>query len=507
MKYLLLSFYFGLMATVVVVLNVSNVLALEDQFTVRLNVIGVDIDAPSTPLNVVATGVSTSQIDVTWDDSTDNTAVAGYTISRDGAPLATTTATLYNDIGLSSATTYQYVVRAFDASGNYSSSSATSSGTTLTPAPPTSTSTSSNLSGSRPFFNLFGNNLKLERISIAPVDDQSLRVDFTINQSVIARVFWGTTTDYELGSASHLLLGANHIFIIDELEPEARYFIKIEVMGVLGQQLFLGPYTAQTRLAKPVNPFDLSGLSVSDGIILSWRYPSYVGAYDVRLLRSENTYPHDPFDGTLVYEGRATAVKDTNVLPGRRYYYTLFGVLDGGRYSSGVVTSVTHRQNNEFTSPLLPVEGSLSGGELIIIQNKVIIPTEGVWHVVPRQPLSIRFSPLDKARDALERVVISFSNESEAMHDSYLLYFDSVLGVFTGEIDPGSEGAQSFVVSGYNRQGELILKSSGRLIVESDSMSHFKWAWLPLVMLLLRIIASIIFVSLGWLTFLGALWS
>ena len=77
-----------------------------------------DTEAPSTPINLVATGVSPIQINLTWDESTDSGGgfVAGYNIYRDGgaSPIATVTSASFTDIGLDENTAYSYTVSAFD---------------------------------------------------------------------------------------------------------------------------------------------------------------------------------------------------------------------------------------------------------------------------------------------------------------------------------------------------------------------------------------------------------
>jgi chitodextrinase len=77
---------------------------------------------PSTPTGLQATAVSSSEIDLTWTDSTDNVAVTGYVIYRDGKELTTVagTETTFQDTGLDYSTTYIYTVRAIDAANNAS---------------------------------------------------------------------------------------------------------------------------------------------------------------------------------------------------------------------------------------------------------------------------------------------------------------------------------------------------------------------------------------------------
>jgi len=89
-----------------------------------------DTTPPSTPTNLTATAISSSQINLSWTASTDNVGVTGYRIYRDGSQIATTANTSYSDTGLSPSTTYTYRVAAYDAAGNQSSQSASASATT-----------------------------------------------------------------------------------------------------------------------------------------------------------------------------------------------------------------------------------------------------------------------------------------------------------------------------------------------------------------------------------------
>ncbi|KKL22663.1 hypothetical protein LCGC14_2433190, partial [marine sediment metagenome] len=90
-----------------------------------------DITPPTTPTVLQATAVSSSQIDLSWSASTDNTGVTGYRIYRDGTEIATIAATTYSDTGLSVLTTYSYTVSAYDAAGNESNQSSSVLVTTL----------------------------------------------------------------------------------------------------------------------------------------------------------------------------------------------------------------------------------------------------------------------------------------------------------------------------------------------------------------------------------------
>ncbi len=91
-----------------------------------------DHTAPSIPGNLTATKNGTTEIDLSWSASSDDTAVAGYRIYRGGtlAGTVTGTGTTYADTGLVPGTTYSYTVSAFDGANNESSQSSPASATT-----------------------------------------------------------------------------------------------------------------------------------------------------------------------------------------------------------------------------------------------------------------------------------------------------------------------------------------------------------------------------------------
>ena len=81
---------------------------------------GADTAAPTIPQNLTATIISATQTDLSWDASSDNTAVTGYKIFRNGTEIANSADPTYQDTHLSSSETYTYRVSAYDAAGNES---------------------------------------------------------------------------------------------------------------------------------------------------------------------------------------------------------------------------------------------------------------------------------------------------------------------------------------------------------------------------------------------------
>ena len=94
-------------------------------------------EAPSTPTDLSANSISSSEINLSWTTSTDNFGVTGYRVYRcEGAgctpstQINTSATTSYSDIGLYPTTTYVYAVAAYDAADNLSLQSAPASATT-----------------------------------------------------------------------------------------------------------------------------------------------------------------------------------------------------------------------------------------------------------------------------------------------------------------------------------------------------------------------------------------
>jgi chitodextrinase len=89
-----------------------------------------DTVPPSVPTNLVATP-GTNAISLIWNASTDNVGVTGYTVRRNGTPVATIAETSYVNSGLIASTAYTYTVSAVDAAGNASAETAAVTATTL----------------------------------------------------------------------------------------------------------------------------------------------------------------------------------------------------------------------------------------------------------------------------------------------------------------------------------------------------------------------------------------
>ena len=91
---------------------------------------GGDTEAPSTPTGVTISNVTSNTATVSWNASSDNVEVTGYTVFLNGSSIGNATSASVNLTGLSASTAYSVSVVAFDAAGNQSAASSAASFTT-----------------------------------------------------------------------------------------------------------------------------------------------------------------------------------------------------------------------------------------------------------------------------------------------------------------------------------------------------------------------------------------
>ncbi|WCF09588.1 glycosyl hydrolase family 18 protein [Paenibacillus thiaminolyticus] len=91
-----------------------------------------DTEPPMAPANLAVTGFSSTAVSLSWSAASDNVGVTGYEVYRNGTLAGTTAFTSYTVTGLTPDTSYSFAVKAKDAAGNASASSAA---VTVTTAP------------------------------------------------------------------------------------------------------------------------------------------------------------------------------------------------------------------------------------------------------------------------------------------------------------------------------------------------------------------------------------
>lgn len=317
-------------------------------FTVRVFG-GADTAPPTTPVLQTVTPVASSQVDVTWSPATDDLVVLGYVVSRDGVPVATTTALTYSDTGLATSTTYSYSVTAFDATPNYSTSSTALATTTLGISAPQGSSSGGSGTRSR---------VQLQSLTVDPgVATATMSIDTTMAR-VEVRV--GTTNAYELAYIVGSQYKTSHSVPLYNLSPDTQYFYEVVGYTQSGRQTVLeqGSFRTLTGAPPPLptNVGGLTGVAQGDDVRLTYQLPFDMSTDAVvRVVRSHYGYPQFVTDGVVVYEGRAQTARDDGVLG--QYataYYTVFVIDPTAGVSSGAVTVVSDSRSFVPLTPATP---------------------------------------------------------------------------------------------------------------------------------------------------------
>lgn len=95
-----------------------------DAFIHLADVVPVDHTAPDAPPALTVTALEAA-VEVAWEPSADDLGTAGYAVSRNGIPVATTPTPTYLDRQASPGQAYTYSVEAYDAAGNVSAAATT----------------------------------------------------------------------------------------------------------------------------------------------------------------------------------------------------------------------------------------------------------------------------------------------------------------------------------------------------------------------------------------------
>jgi len=172
-----------------------------------------------------ASGVTQTGLTLSWSAATDNTAVTGYKVYKNGSLLGTATGTSYNVTGLNAATQYTFKVEAGDAAGNWSTNGPSKTVTTLA-----ETGTSSDTKAPTwPPYSSF-----CFRVSNLTSNSLTLNWNAASDNTTVTeyRVYQGLT-----------LLGAVNTtsFKVTGLNPGTRYLFKVEAGDAAGNWSTNGP--------------------------------------------------------------------------------------------------------------------------------------------------------------------------------------------------------------------------------------------------------------------------
>ncbi|HUD11364.1 MAG TPA: fibronectin type III domain-containing protein [Candidatus Saccharimonadia bacterium] len=301
----------------------------------------VDTVAPSVPAGLLATAAGASQVNLSWNASTDNVGVAGYQVFRNGTPVAdVTNGTSYSDTGLAEGATYQYTVDAYDAAGNVSGQSATAGVTISDTTPPT---VPTNLTATA----VSGTQINLSWT--ASTDNVGV-AGYTVfrNGTQIATVTNGTSY-----ADTGLAVGASYQYTV------AAY----DAAGNVSAQSAAATATTLSDTTPPTVPTGLAAIPVSGTQVnLSWNASTdNVGVTGYQVFRN----------GTLVATvSTGTTYSDTGLTNATSYQYTVDAYDAAGNISAqSTATSVATPDTTPPSVPTGVAATAVSGTQVNVSWN------------------------------------------------------------------------------------------------------------------------------------------
>ena len=263
--------------------------------------LGPDTTPPTVPAGLVAEPASDA-VTLTWSPATDNVGVTGYDVLRNGAVVATVTATTYADHDVPANTPHTWTVRALDAASNTGAESNAASAVrdTLAPSAPPNLRVTSVLPGA------VGLEWDASTDNVGVVRYRVFR-----DGSQLAETSSGETfRDYTVGGT-----GTSHTYLV----------MAVDAAGNLSEPS--NPTTVITADSSP--PTEPAGLQASatgpNRVELSWAPAADdVGVTGYTVYR----------DGTAVGTATGATFADTTALSETSYTYTVSAFDAAGNFSN-----------------------------------------------------------------------------------------------------------------------------------------------------------------------------
>jgi len=178
---------------------------------------------------------------------------------------------------------------------------------------------------------------------ISEITLNSAEISWDTNEQALCQLFWGKTQEYKEEVISEAAFYWKHSTKLTKLLPETTYHFKITCRDTNQNESETTDqkFTTLTPpdITPPANISNFEAVAGDEQITLTWQNPPDPDFKAVKIMRSENFYPENPWEGEMVYNDKGTFFVDIGLTNGVRYYYTAFAYDKTGNYSSGAITS------------------------------------------------------------------------------------------------------------------------------------------------------------------------
>ncbi|MEW6103671.1 MAG: T9SS type A sorting domain-containing protein [bacterium] len=361
--------------------------------------------APSSPSNLSATAISSSTINLAFNDNSTNelwfVIERGSTITSFSF-IGTTTQGTYTDSSLSSNTTYYYRVCAYNSFGT-SSYSNIASATTFDIPPIAPSNLQATATGS-------------STIDLSWNDNSSNELWFVIEMgsTITAFVLIGTTTQSTYTSTGLL--------------ASTTYYYRVCSYNLTGGQSgYSNIASATTFNIIPNSPSSLTASAVSNSEInLSWSDNSNNELWFI--IERGGTITSFSFVGTTT----SSTYLDINLLSNTRYYYRVASYNEIGTSSYSNIASVTTGSTTLYLSPSYLVIGSGSIGTVnVMVDNVSNVVGVSIYLSFNPQVLSVSTITQGSFPSGASLLSSSFNNASGTLIYASSLFSGSATGFGT----------------------------------------------------------------------------
>ena len=293
---------------------------------------GPDIVAPSIPSVLIATAISSNQVNVGWVAATDSggSGVAGYQVYRDGTQIATVTTASYSATGLSPNTQYCFTISAYDYAANISAQSSPACATTLGTVPVAPSG-------------LVALTVSSSQINITWQDNSSDESGFMVQRASSSSGPWT-----QIGIVGSNVTSCAHT----GLTASTTYYYRVCAYNASGNSVF----SSVTSAVTPAAP-DTTAPSIPTGVIatatstsqvsVSWNVSTDSGGSGVA---GYQVYR----DGTLVTTTTSASYSDSGLSATTLYCYTIVVSDNAGNNSSASSVACVTTPSGSSTDPAPP---------------------------------------------------------------------------------------------------------------------------------------------------------
>jgi hypothetical protein len=347
-------------------------------------------------------------------------------------------------------------------------------------------------------------------VSIGKITFNSAEISWETNRLALCQLFWGQTQEHEKEVISEDALYWKHSVSLISLLSDTAYHFKIECRDNYGVVIETNDQIFSTLfpldITPPANVINFETISGDSQITLRWENPPDTDFKGVKIMRSEEFYPVNPWEGTLVYDDKGNSFLDTGLMNSQRYYYTAFAYDKAGNYASGAAASAVPSKEKPAFPPeqimtekecqesgyywydnscheepeLLPPPPEIEELKLEdfdFFQKGVRLPLiEGnKIELEKEEPLTVSID-YEKVPEVLKTIMVTLEKEEKTF--SFLLRVNQKKTVYQAAIVPPGPGVYPLVVTVLDYKNQALKKMFGQLsAIETQPLSLLQDIW------------------------------